>query len=71
MTRRFGEADLTAEEVAAIQTVMDGTGARRDIADRIDRLVAASLDAIAAAPVAADARAELIDLANFVAGRNY
>src|SRR5438045_3646198 len=71
LARRFGQADLTPEEVVAIQAVMDETGARREIAERIDRLVAESLDAIAAAPIAADARSELIDLANFVAGRNY
>ena len=71
LASRFGQADLSADEVEAIQAVMDDTGARQEIASRIDRLVADSLQAITVAPIADEARTELVDLANFVAGRNY
>ena len=48
-----------------------GTHVRHEIATRIDRLAADALEAITTAPITDEARTELIDLADFVAGRNY
>lgn len=71
LAARFGAADLTAAEVAAIQEVMVDTGARDHIAQRIEDLVAEALGAIATADITDEARTELVDLANFIAARNY
>jgi geranylgeranyl diphosphate synthase type I len=71
LAERFGEADLTTEEVGAIQAVMVDTGARDDVAARITRLLDAALAAVEVAPITDEARRELVDLATFVAARDY
>jgi geranylgeranyl diphosphate synthase type I len=73
LAQRFGAADLSDEEVAAIQAVFEDTGARIEVEATIERLVdeclgAASDDRL---PVSDQAREALIGLARFVAGRNY
>jgi geranylgeranyl diphosphate synthase type I len=71
LDRRFGQADLTAADVEAIQQVMATTGARDEIATRIDRLVAEALEAITRAPITEEAKGELTDLAVFIASRDH
>jgi geranylgeranyl diphosphate synthase type I len=71
LSRRFGAADLTGSEVAALQQVFTSTGARADCEVAIDRLVDQSLAAAERLPVTDVARQALVDLARFVAGRNY
>lgn len=73
LAQRFGAADLSEDEVAAIQAVFEDTGARLEVEATIDQLVdesllAASKDQL---PVSDQAREALIGLARFVAGRNY
>ncbi|MDQ6617076.1 MAG: polyprenyl synthetase family protein [Actinomycetota bacterium] len=73
LTQRFGAADLSDDEVVAIQAVFESTGARHfveiAIAQLVDQsLVAASNDRL---PVTEEARQALIGLARFVAGRDY
>jgi geranylgeranyl diphosphate synthase type I len=68
---RFGAADLTVGEVAAIQEVFERTGARDEVEALIDQLVDDSLTAAAELPVAEKAQGELIALGHFIAGRTY
>lgn len=71
--QRFGSADLDDEEVGAIQAVFENTGARRDVEAAIERLVDEALAAADAPtlPVTDEARRALVELAQFVAGREY
>ncbi len=73
LAQRFGAPDLSPGEVETIQAIFQATGARGDVEATIERLVDESLRAAASAelPVTHDARQALIDLARFVAGRNY
>ncbi|HUR18942.1 MAG TPA: polyprenyl synthetase family protein [Acidimicrobiales bacterium] len=68
---RFGASDLTEDEVAELQSVLVETGARAEVEASIDRLVRRSLEALDAAPLSDQARAELRDLAIFVGGRDH
>jgi geranylgeranyl diphosphate synthase type I len=70
---RFGAPDLSGEEVADIQRVFQDTGARGDVETTIEQLVDESLRAATSdqLPITDDARQALVDLARFVAGRNY
>lgn len=67
---RFGASDLTEAELAELQEVLEETGARRRVEEAVDSLVAEAVAAIGAAPVTAEARSELVDLARFVAARD-
>jgi geranylgeranyl diphosphate synthase type I len=71
LARRFGAPDLTPDEVAQLQDVLVSTGAKAEVEARIDALLAQALDALHHAPLAAEARRELEELARFVAGRDY
>ena len=71
LSERFGAPDLSAGEVEAIQAVFADTGARRDVEATIEELVSEALEAADALPVAGEARTAMVDLARFVAGRNY
>jgi geranylgeranyl diphosphate synthase type I len=73
LSRRFGAPDLADDEVAAIQSIFQDTGARSDVEATIEELVDESLDAASSdrLPVTEEARQALIGLARFVAGRNY
>ncbi len=66
---RVGRADLSPEDVAAIQQVLVATGAVDAMEASIDALTTEALDAIAVAPVTEEARAALTELARFVAWR--
>jgi len=68
---RYGAADLTAAEVADLQTAFVDTGAKATVEARIDALVESALDALAAAPIENEARGELHELARFVAARAF
>lgn len=68
---RYGRADLTDEEIAAIQQVFDRTGARAAVEGRIDSLLAEALAALGEAPLTAAAKEELEALARFVATRDF
>ncbi|MGA0064169.1 MAG: polyprenyl synthetase family protein [Ilumatobacteraceae bacterium] len=70
MLDRVGAGPLSDVEVADVQAVIRATGALDEMEATIDRLTTQAIDAITAAPVTADARAALVDLANFVAQRS-
>ncbi len=67
---RIGADDLTDDEIASIQGVLMATGAVEVIEDDIRRLTDSALEAIADAPVTAEAKEALVDLARFVAWRD-
>lgn len=71
LDHRFGRADITSDEIAALQTALVDTGAVADIEAQIDSLVGESLSSLEAAPVTQEAREHLSELAWFVAGRNH
>lgn len=68
---RFGTADLSTDEVAQIQAIFTRTGAAAAVADTIDGLVERALSAAERLPFAPEAVTALVELAHFVAGRNY
>jgi geranylgeranyl diphosphate synthase, type I len=68
---RVGSPDLDADDVAAIQTVIDDTGARSESEARIAALTAQASDAIAGTPLAPAAIAALQDLATYVGTREH
>ncbi len=70
LTERYGAPDLTDVEVAEIQRVLVDTGARAGTERLIEELVDHAILAAANAPLTADARNALADLAHFVAGRD-
>ena len=67
----LGRRDLGDDEIAALQDVLVGTGAVAEVEARIDSLVQSSLDALAGAPLAGEPRERLVELAQFVAGRDH
>ncbi len=68
---RLGAADLSADEVADLQAVIEGTGARRQLEAIIDGLVTEALGAAGALPLVDGARHALTEMACFVAGRDH
>ena len=73
IAQRFGAPDLLDEEIAALQAIFEATGARREVEVAIEQLVDESLRAAQspALPITDEARSALVELARFVAGRNY
>jgi geranylgeranyl diphosphate synthase type I len=65
-----GDASLTDEAVAAIQQVLTDTGAVAAAEAAIDALTTTALAAIVTADVTDEARAALVELAEFVAWRS-
>ena len=65
----IGRDDLSPDEVAAIQQVFVDTGAVDAVEASIDSLTARALDAIARVDITDEARAALVELAEFVAWR--
>lgn len=65
-----GCADLTAAEVATVQEVLVGTGALATMEQSIEALTREAIEAIEQAPIAAEARVALVDLARYVAWRD-
>jgi len=68
---RFGHADLTPDDLAAIQHIMESTGARATVERSVGELTEVAIAAIAAADIEGEARRELVALAEFVAGRDF
>ena len=70
MLARIGAADLTIEEVRAIQQVIIDTGALAELEARIDALTQEAVIAAEAAPITEAARAALVELVDYVAFRD-
>jgi geranylgeranyl diphosphate synthase type I len=68
---RYGAADLTADEVGALQSIFERTGARAAIEQQVADLIDTALEALARAPITSDAREELDALARFVGERDF
>lgn len=66
---RVGAADLTDDEVAAIQRVIVECGALAEMEATISRLTDEAVTAIASAPITEAARHELVELAHYVSAR--
>ena len=67
---RVGAPDLGDDEVAAIQALMVETGARAETERLVDQLAADAVAALDGAPLTAEARVALTELAAFVARRD-
>ncbi|MFN8036286.1 MAG: polyprenyl synthetase family protein [Acidimicrobiia bacterium] len=67
---RLGAVDLTADEIASLQDLLDRCGAREEIERAIGGLVTQATRAIHASPLTTDARDALAELATFVAYRD-
>lgn len=67
---RLGQPDLAPAEVAAIQDVLDSTGARAAVEARIELLLAESLDALAGSGIDPSTQSELVELAIFCCRRD-
>jgi geranylgeranyl diphosphate synthase type I len=68
---RIGSPDLDEVEVKQLQELLVATEALRSVEHRIDDLVAEAFAAIDAAPIGADARHLLGELAGYVAWRDH
>ncbi len=66
---RYGHADLTDDEISAIQEVLVSTGARSAVERSVEALVAEALSALVDTPLSAQAGQELEALARFVGSR--
>lgn len=66
---RVGRTQLSDDDVAALQAVLEATGALAEIEDSIERLTREAVDAVERAPLVDDAREALVDLAHYVAER--
>lgn len=64
-----GRSDLSAHTVAAIQEVLVDTGALAELETRIEHLAKEAVDALASAPITAEAAEALVELAHYVAWR--
>jgi geranylgeranyl diphosphate synthase, type I len=67
---RVGDPGLSAGEVADLQDVLVGTGARDAVEDAIASLTAEAVEAVEAAPLAEEAQVALTELAAYVAWRD-
>ncbi len=67
---RVGQRELSDGDVAAIQRLLVDSGALDEIERLIAGLTARAIDAIDRADITSQARAELVDLARFVAARD-
>jgi geranylgeranyl diphosphate synthase type I len=67
---RFGAPDLEETEIARLQELIEGTGARAEVEGAITRLVATATSALEVLPLRREAIIALGDLAAFVAGRD-
>jgi geranylgeranyl diphosphate synthase type I len=65
-----GSADLSPDDITAVQTVFVSTGAVAEIEATIDRLTRTAIAAIELAPVADEASSALVELAEYVAWRD-
>ncbi len=67
---RYGAADLDDDDIAALQGVLQSTGAVEIVEGDIERLVAEAVGALDAAALEGGARQALVELADYVAGRD-
>ena len=67
---KLGERGLGPDDIAALQDLLVSCGALAEIESEIERLVEASLSALTAAPLNAEARSALEELTIFVAWRD-
>ena len=67
---RYGAPDLNEDDVAALQDVLQSSGAVGTVEGDIDRLVAEAVQALDGVALADDARQALVELAFYVAGRD-
>jgi geranylgeranyl diphosphate synthase type I len=70
MGERFGAADLSDDEVAAIQSAFEDTGAKAEVEATIEGLLSEALQAAERLPVDEESAGALCALALFVAGRD-
>ncbi|MFN2502933.1 MAG: polyprenyl synthetase family protein [Acidimicrobiales bacterium] len=70
LLERYGAPNLTDHEVVALQEVLVETGAVDQVERTIDDRVAEATVALDSAPLVPAARTALVDLAQFVAGRD-
>ena len=68
---RYGGDDLSDDDIAALQDALVESGAVERVEHRIDGLVAEAVLAMDRAPLTAEARRALSDLAYYVAGRDH
>ncbi len=66
----LGDPGLTPANVVAIQEVLEATGARSAVEDRIERLLADAVDALDTVDLDEGARRQLVDLAVYCAHRD-
>jgi geranylgeranyl diphosphate synthase type I len=69
--RGIGRADLSDAEVADLQSLLEDSGARREVERTIDELTNEALAALERLDLAEESVAELAELARFVAGRHF
>jgi geranylgeranyl diphosphate synthase type I len=70
LDQRLGAPDLDAAEVAAIQALLESTGARGEVERTVEALIAEALAAIGQLPFGVAAREGLASMARFVVGRD-
>ena len=68
---RFGAPDITADEVGELQSILEWTGARRQVECTIERRVDEALGTLDRAGLHGEATERLVELAHFVAGRDH
>ncbi|MGH9282626.1 MAG: polyprenyl synthetase family protein, partial [Acidimicrobiales bacterium] len=71
LAERFGAPDLTPDEIAELQAVLERTGARGQVERTIDERVDEALRALVRASLDTGATERLAELARFVAGRDH
>ena len=70
LMQRIGDPNLSDDDIAALQALLESTGARATVESDIDRLTAEAIAAIEAAAVEVTATDALVDLAHFIATRD-
>ncbi len=65
-----GSAELSADDISQVQSVLVSTGAVAEIETTIDRLANDAIAAVEAAPITREASAALVELAEYVAWRD-
>ncbi len=71
IAERFGAPDLTTEEVARLQEVIESTGARAQVEAAIASLLDAAMEALRSLPLEPEAVSALGQIGAFVAGRDF
>ncbi|MBW3537454.1 MAG: polyprenyl synthetase family protein [Actinobacteria bacterium] len=71
LDQRYGSADLSEEQIAALREVFTDTGAKAAVEERIDRLIEQGIAALPNCGLAGEALSELESLARFVAARDH